>query len=410
MRRVKYLLIGGGAASVSAASQIRKMDTEGEITIVGDEVHLGYNRVLLPYYLKEEMPKDRLFLKKEEFYRTNNIDFITGRKVVAVDFKERRAKLDDGSQIGYERLLIATGGNPVKLNLPGASLEGVYNLYTIDDTEAIIRRAKETKIKAGAVLGGSYIAIELIHGFIKHGLRTIVLLRGGHIFRAILDPVSASIIERRLIENGVEIRRNEVIAQIWGDGEVKGVVTTRGDRIECGLVGIGIGIARNVEFIREGPEINRGIITDEYLETRIPGVYAAGDVAEFWDMVLNRRLIMGNFDNASAQGTAVGKVMAGGREPFIRVSSYSIMVFGLPLATIGDITNPPGTEVVLRGDPNEGELAQLFLRDGRIVGATLVGQMRDAPAIKNLIMSKTDISGAKEALVARGFKLKDLLS
>lgn len=408
MKEVKYLIIGGGIAGTNAASSIREKDTTGSILLVTAENNRLYSRVLLPILLAENSPLEYAYLKKDHFYTDNQIEFWSGKLVVKVDTQNKIAILDHGEEIGFEKLLIATGGQPNRLGVAGEDLAGIFTCKTIEDAEKISSHLK--KSKTGAVIGGRFIAFDFIDIFRAHALKTTLLVKEESLFQPFLDLEGSDLLVNILQKDSVEVKFNQKTKAFGGQGKVEKVITESGLEIETDMVGIGIGISSKLDFLTDQELItNNHVETGEYLETKAQDVWAAGDVTRFRDLTSGRYHSLGNWANAADQGRVAGLNMAGTKTVFVATSSYSINFFKTSLSLLGDPSKVFATEVIKRGSADREAYGNLFMKDDHIIGATLIGLPQDRGSVGNLIKNKVRIVD-KSKIADLDFDLKTLLT
>lgn len=398
MKEAKYLIIGGGMAGTTAAEEIRKRDTAGSIVIISDEPYRLYNRTVLLNVVAKKMSPSDIILKKEKFYKENNIGLELGKKVVKVDDDQRLVKLDDGEEIRFESLLIATGGRARDWPFPVEPKEGVYSFQTLDQAKAITVRCDDAK--KAVLIGGGFVGLELAHAFHDRGLEITFLIREPYFWSFLWDEESGHLVEEQLKKNGVDIHLSEEIEKIVGSPEVEKVVTQSGKEFPADVVGIGVGLAPNVDFL-SGSKIRlgkRGVKTNEYLETNVAGVYAAGDVAEFKDVIAGVTHVLGNWVNAQEHGKVAGAGMAGEKVAYKRITTYAVTFMGMNISFVGDIVLHEGDEVILRVDKTECRHCRLIARKGKIVGATLINSPRDAVPLRMMIEKGTEVYSVKGKL------------
>lgn len=429
MSKFHYIFIGGGVASTKAAETARKIDQTDSMAIISEEPESLYSRINLPYFLKDIIPLERLYLHDDRWYEDNHIQLLKGKKAVKVETNPRRITLDDGEKLEYEKLLIATGG---KVNLwppahslrlgepqgserasrpggevPGANLEGVFYLRTIEDAKKIREWIKETK--HGVIVGAGFIGLEFSTTFGKHGITADFLVRGNYYWEPMLDRDQGELLSQMLKERGIQVWLNEEGVELLGNPKVHAVKTKKGQEIECQMVGVGIGIHTDLSFLSgSGIKTNKGIITNEYFETNVPGVYAAGDVAEFYDVIFARQHQLGNWANAQVQGQIAGQNIAGQKNVYETVSAYSIQVFDGNVSFVGALKASDKTKVIKRGTLQDRSIGKILVEEGRIIGATLVNRARETTQIASLIRSKVNISGREAQLTDPSFDLATL--
>jgi NAD(P)H-nitrite reductase large subunit len=386
---MRFVIVGGGIAGVSAAEEIRKLQPDADIVLVSGEHHPLYSRVLLPHYVKGKVPRERCFLKKETWYAEQKIEWLPGTYVESCDPKNSFVLLSDGRELEYDKLLIATGGD---VKTMGENLRGVSYFRTLDDADHILQLVQEHgKDAKAAVYGGGFISCEYVNAFVHFGLSTTVAFRGGWMFSRTLDEESGELVNEHLRSKGVVVKPDALFLGVEGDTALSALMTDQGG-IPCDILGIGTGIEGDFGWVKDaGIEVGTGIKTNDFLETNVPNIFAAGDVAEFSDAIVGRQLVVGNWMSANMQGRAVGKTMAGERTQFRLVSSYATNALGLEMIFVGDVHREAADEIRVVGSKAAGGVAQLFVRKGKLVGATLVNRNGDRAIVTKAIQDQKAI-------------------
>ncbi len=383
---MRYVIIGGGIAGTTAAEELRKLDKTGEITLVSEEQHAIYSRVLLPHYIKEIIPRERVFLKKETWYAEQNIEWLRGELVVELDGKNKFVRLSSDREIEYDKLLIATGSAPrTVLDDP----RGVSYLRSLDDAEHFIQlmKERETDWKAG-IYGGGFIACEYLNLFAHAGIPTEIAFRGDHFWSNTLTDDAGELINRHLEKNGVTVHKQAQFKQILGDTQLEGFETSKGIH-SCQILGVGIGIDPDIGFLKNtGIEMGRGILANEFLETNIPDIYTAGDGSEFYDVIAMRQVNTGNWLNSMTQGRVAAKNMFGEKTTFELVSSYAANALGLDIIFVGDTSKQHAETLEIIGSLEEGGITELFIRDNRLVGGVMIGRNQDRKEVTDAIRER----------------------
>lgn len=390
--KCEYLILGGGIAGWTAAETLRKLLPNAEIGLVSEEHHTLYSRVLLPHYIKGKVPRERVFLRSPDHLAKRHIRSWMGRVAVSIDVQSKKIILDNSEEIVYGKLLIATGG---RANSQLLTLNSQLHFFrTIEDADKIVEDLQA--LSAGslcAALGSSFIALEFPPLFEKFGMKIALHLRGPGFFHRVLDHESSALIEDVVLEHGGTVFKNQ---------------TTINTSPLTKFVGIGLGMKMNMEFARRGGlTLGSGIIVSEHLETNIPHIWAAGDVAEFYDLTVGKYRHLGNWMNSEMQGRVAAANMAGEKIEFRLVSSYATRLFDLVIAFVGDVTIDQYTKVVVRGSRESRSLTRIILRYHKIVGATLLGNATDRGPITELIKNGTEISDHR-LLEDKFFDLKKL--
>jgi NAD(P)H-nitrite reductase large subunit len=392
-REKRFVIIGNGVAGTTCAETLRKNDPTCEITIVANECWPLYNRVALPPYIKEKVTRQKVFLRSVEQHAERGITLMLETTATAIDVEEKAVTIDDGVRLPYDALLVATGGRPNPLKVPGAEGAGnVFNFQYFDDAEAILEAIHRSK--RAAVTGGSYIAYELAEGFRHQGLETYWLIRGPRFLRRILDEDGGALVNDIATDHGVVMLYDETVKEVGRDnGAIKSVVTSSGDTIDVDMLGAGLGMTMNLEVLAGTPvETRTGIVTNEYLETNVPSVYAGGDVAEFFDVTIDRHNMMGTWGNSIGHGRVAALNMLGQRTVYNDIPMYSSTLFDSYIRVIGlTPENFPDLESFERLDARNRSYQRLFFLEGRLVGACLIGDMRFRGKIFACIKSREKI-------------------
>ncbi len=409
MQKVDYLIVGGGIAGTTAAETIRSKDPESSITILTEENDRLYSRVLLPHYLRDENSFEAVYLRTPESYLDKKITLETAVRVVKIDLATRQVTTQDNQIWGFGKLLIASGGKVNKLDLPGASLPQIVYLRTLDDAKKV-KELIGTSKKA-VVIGGGFIGIELAQSFLKAGLETTAIIREDYFWQSVVGENSGKILSKILEENGVKILPQADVLEFIGQDQLEGVKLKDGQVIPADLAGVGIGIHLDLDYLKEtNLALKNGVVTNEYLEASEKDVWAAGDAADFYDPIFKRYHHLGNWSNASAQGRVVGANMVGSKEAFVTASLYSINIFNHNFSFLGDTHKDEHIEVIERGSVESGSLAQLFLRDDTLVGATVINLPAERNTLGELIKNQVKITVGKEKLTDLQFDLRGLLT
>jgi NADPH-dependent 2,4-dienoyl-CoA reductase/sulfur reductase-like enzyme len=423
----RYIIIGMGVAGIAAVEGIRRVDPLGEITVIGDDPHGFYSRPGLAYYLTGEVEGEHLFPYPPDELQKLNARFLRGR-VSSIMPAESTLALASGGTLPYDRLLIATGAKALKLDTPGSDLAGVVKLDNYDDARAILAVAK--KSRSVVVVGGGITALELAEGLATRGVKVHYLLRGDRYWGNVLDETESRIIERRLRHDGVAIHFHSQLAEIIGrKGRVAGVRLADGASIRCEMVAAAIGIAPRLDLARAcGLQLDRGIVTDEFLETSLPGIFAAGDVAEVLDPETGRRVLDSLWNAAREQGFAAGMNMAGARVRYLKKVPFNVTrLAGLTTTIIGMVGGGRDEDVIgiSRGDSEswrqapEATMAQtgfevnrvrLMVGRDRLLGGIVMGDQGLSRTLEVMIREHVDITPIRARLVEPGAPIAEILA
>jgi nitrite reductase (NADH) large subunit len=423
-----YLIIGSGAAGISAAETIRRLDPRGEITLVSEEREGYYSRPGLAYLLTGEVPEEQLYpFRKEDFERLR-LRMVHGRAGQILP-DQHQVVFQDSKRLDYDRLLIATGARAITARIPGVELQGVVRLDTLEETRQILRLAKRSR--QAVVVGGGITSLELVEGLRERGVRVSYLVRGERYWQNVLDDTEARIVEKRLLQQGVQIYHHTELAEIVGKrGVVSGVRTTDGRFKACDLVGMAIGVAPRKELAEAaGLQVDRGILVDDSMRTSHPDIYAAGDVAQVFDPRLGKAIIDSLWDPARAQGRVAGMNMAGQSEHYIKgVPSNVTRLAGITTTIIGSVGGggaDPDVIGIVRGDSEgwryqaEGSIVQasdavnrlrLLVGEHHLSGAIVMGDQGLSRLVHQLIVHQVDIHAIREKILQPGAPIEALLA
>lgn len=395
MENFDCLVIGGGVAGTNAAETFKKNNPNSLVAIITDEPVRLYSRVMLPKFMRGQVDMDHVFLRKDQDYLDKGIVLKTATKVISINTKANTVTTDKG-EIGYKKLLIASGGTVRKLELVGSDLTGVFYFRTNTDSENI--KNYLTGKKNAIVIGGGFIGLELAQTFRQYGLNVRFLVLEEWFWQNLLGEESGKLMDAILKENGLVMSYSTSVAELKGaDGVLTGAVLKSGEELLVDVAGIGVGINPRTEFVPQEITTNKGrIVASEFLQTNVSNVWAAGDVAEFWDLILKMPLNYGNWVNASEQGRIAGENMSGKNIAFQMVSAYSISIFGTNFTTVGTIRKDLAREVVVIGTAEEKKVVEVLLgENNRVLGATLINRGEWRAVLTKMIESGEVFDKAK---------------
>ena len=405
---MRYVIIGGSAAGVSAIEAIRSLDATSPIELVSDEETPLYSRVLLTYYIAGAISKEELHFRPLEFFKENNVTPHLGERVRTVSPDSRSIQTEDGKNYSFDKLLIATGSSPKALDIPGVDKVGVYGMRRLDHAEKIIERSEKTDV--ACILGGGLIGLRDGYALAARGLKVKMIVKSSRVLSQMLDEQSSAMVQKRLQEHGIEIKTGRDAVEILGKGSAEGIVLDNGEKIACQMVIIGKGVVPNVGIVSStGIEVKEGIVADETMRTNVPDIYVAGDVAETYDISQNRTAINAIWPCAFEQGRIAGLNMAGKEARYVgSFRMNSLDIYGLPVISMG-LTRADGGDFQEVQRKTMGSYRKLVLQDGRIVGAILVGQVQKAGFLSTLLRKKVDVSDYVPFLMSDRLNVADLL-
>jgi len=383
MDRFELVIVGGGLASARAIREYRATGGSGSIALLSREQSLPYHRPpLSKRYLRGEVDRDGTLVEPQEFYEENGVELLLGTEVAAVDPRERAVRTADGLY-GYGKLLLATGAQPRTLDVPGADLPGVFSLRSVEDSTAIREAAGQAR--DAVVVGSGFIGMEVAASLTELGLDVSLLSRDVELFASLRSPEISDHLVALYRRRGVEVIRGDEVRAFHGGERLDTVELRSGRKLGAGLAVVGVGVQPAVSFLAgSGISTDDGILVDTKFETNVPGVFAVGDVARFFDPVFGRSRRIEHWSNASYQGAEAGKVLAGAGGGYDAVSTFFTESFGLPLKVFGDTSRHD--ERVARGSFAAGDAIVFYLERGRLAGTLHTGQDEvTEEALKELI-------------------------
>ncbi|MFC5972704.1 NAD(P)/FAD-dependent oxidoreductase [Halomarina salina] len=400
-----HVIIGDGIAGSSAAETIREADADASVTVITDEGEALYNRILIKEFAKGKMPAGPISIHDEEWYEDRDIDLRLNTMVTSVDTDAHEINLHTGETIEYDSLLVATGGTPTQLPVDGSDADGVHHFWTFQDARAIQEHAE--RADTGAVIGAGLLGIDLAAICGAQDVEANYLMRGNAWWRYALSEEGAEIIHDALRENNVTPVFDSGVDHfdVNDDGEVVGVEDPNGDYYDADFVGVAIGLNYNTEFL-QGSGIERtddgSIVVDEQMRTNVEDVYAAGDLTYFYDVILEDQAQNGAWGSAKEQGSIAGTNMTFDQgvevdeATFEWVSSYSITHFDFPFLSFG---HPTLGDDDVEKKYSDDEWRRVAIKDGKVVGGVLIGNLAPQSKLKKLARDRIDVSDKKELLL-----------
>ncbi len=408
---MKYVIIGNSAAAIGGVEGIRRVDPEGEIILISKEPYATYSRPLISYFLAGQVDARHMAYRPASFYRDTGVTALLGREAARVDTEASRVILADGEAVSYDRLLIATGGVPFVPPIEGADAGGVTTFTTWDDAKALKRLAPS--LKKVVILGGGLIGVKAMEGLQAHGIDITVVELMDRILGLVLDKTASGILEKKLVQEGVTLRKGTTIRKIvpGGDGKVREVLLENGESLEADHLIIAIGVRPNLRVAADTPiACGRGILVDDAMRTNVPHVYAAGDVAEATELLSGEKRVIPILPNAYRQGKIAGMAMAGQESAYLGgLVMNSVEVGGIPAISAG-LMNPPeeaGYEVKRFLDKKNNVYRKMVLKDDRLIGFILIGAVDRAGIYTGLIRERIDVGPFKRRLLESDFGVID---
>ncbi|HYS97606.1 MAG TPA: FAD-dependent oxidoreductase [Candidatus Dormibacteraeota bacterium] len=396
----RYVILGNGIAGQTCAEDLRKADADASIVMVAAERHPLYNRVALPRYLRGQVRREKVFMRTVEQYAAQNLEIHFETWATDIDLREKVVHTNRGHELRYDAILIATGGRPKPPPWPGSTdVTACLGFQTLDDTDAIIEKADTSQ--RVLVMGGSFIGYELAEGVsFRHKAGVTWIMRGPWFLRYVLDEEGGKLCHQMGEAQGVQFITSDEVQKFSRNNGRYVAETVNGEKVEFDLLTYGVGLDYYTEPVRTGVELKNGIVTDAKLRTSAPDVYAAGDIAVFYDLMVERHNQMGTWDNAEAHGKVAARNMAGADEDFFDVPTYTTTMFGSTLAVMGVTPDvQPGLESVRTFSFEEKFYRKLFFKDDRLVGAIMIGPPKGRKKLIEIMRSRQKIERPKQELL-----------
>lgn len=408
-RHVDFVLLGGGPASVSAAETLRAEGAGGSILIVMEEEGFPYGHTYLSkQFLLDAQPKEKLPIHGEAYYREHAIELMRGSRVIAVDTAKRLVRTEWSGDIRFGKLLIATGTKPIRLDVRGSALPGLHYLHTLSDADALRVAAKEAR--RVVVLGGGFLGVEVATSLARIGVHIVLIEESDALLPQLAAPELSAFFCRYCMERGIAIRTNDVATAFKGDSRVEAVATRSGEVWPCDLVVVAIGVTPAMDCLRgSGIEVGDGVLVNQHLETSVPGIFAAGDVANFFDIVFREQRRIEHWDNAVKQGRLAARNMLGRRLAYDEVSYFFCNILDLSFNFLGSAQGID--KRIGRGSLEERSFALFYFKNdvlratfsmGRPAGETLAAEL--------LIRHRTHLRSIKDRLPDVDFPLESVPS
>jgi 3-phenylpropionate/trans-cinnamate dioxygenase ferredoxin reductase component len=400
-----FAIVGASLTGAKAAQELRDQGFDGRIVLIGDERELPYERPpLTKDYLRGEQPREKTRVHEEKFYEEHDIDLLTGVTVTAIHPAEKRVHVGGDQPIGYDRLLIATGAEPRRIDIPGAGLDGVHYLRTLADCDALRGR-----LDAGGrvvVIGAGWIGAEFAASARQRGLDVTVIEPATVPLERVLGHELGAFYRDVHETHGVEMRMQTGVEAFEGSGSVAAVRTSDGQSIACDFVVVGVGVIPRAQLAETaGGKIENGIVVNQQLRTTLPDVFAAGDVANAWHPFYRRNIRVEHWANALNQGPAAARAMLDHDVSYDRIPYFFSDQYEVGMEYSGYATE--WDEVIYRGALSDGEFIAFWLKDQRVIAGMNVNVWDVNEDVQALIRSRQEIT--PEALRDKDTPLSDLI-
>jgi NAD(P)H-nitrite reductase large subunit len=396
---MRHVIIGSGPAGVTAAETLRKADSGAEITVICGEGELPYARMAIPYLLKGDIGEAGTYIRKDPaHYERLRIRLLHAR-ARAVDTAARAVNTSSGRSLPYDRLLIATGSRPSRERIPGIDLPGVQTCWTLDDARAMLEKARHgTRI---VQMGAGFVGCIIMEGLLSRGVDLTILVRSGYMVRRMMNPTASGLIKRWCEAKGVKILTRTQPRGLGVIGDALQVDLGEGRSLPADIYLSVVGVDPNLEFLAgSGIEIDRGVLVDANLQSNVPGIYAAGDVAESANVLTGKRELNAIQPNAVEQGRIAALNMAGRPVRFKGGFAFNVLTtLGLASSSFGEWQGVPGGESAEALDESRYRYLNLQFDGDCLVGANCVGLSEHVGALRGLIEGRLRLGVWKQRLM-----------
>jgi NAD(P)H-nitrite reductase large subunit len=408
----RHLIIGGGPAAINAIETIRDFDGGAStITLVCDEP--AYSRMVLPYYLANKIPQQQVFTADDAYYNTLKVDRIIGPRATKVDAKGKQVTLQDGRNLPFDDVLIATGSSAVVPPIPGADLPGVYPLWTLAHTEAVLQTVGSKPQPEVLFIGAGFIGFIVLNAMFKRGWKLHVVEMADQVLPRMLDRDGARHVERWLGHKGVRLYLDNTVKEIADAGGRKRVTLDSGDTVDVDVVIVATGIRANMDLVQgSGIQTDKGILVNDRMQTSFTYIYAGGDVAQGPDLLGDKPAVHAIQTTAVDHGRIAGANMAGQDVRYPGSLLINILdVCGLQCASFGR-WGEAGAEAMTISNADRPVYRKLLWTGDQITGAVFIGQasdlgmLNDVGMVKGLIQTRTALGAWKEFLRHNPFDIR----
>src|SRR6056297_2162413 len=402
-----HVIIGDGIAGASAAETIREADPDASVTVITDEGEALYNRILIKEFAKGKLPEAPISIHEPEWYDERDIDLELNTHVTDIEPVAHEIHTHNGETYEYDKLLIATGVTPTQLPVENSDADGIHHFWTFQDARNIREGIEDAD--SGAFVGAGLLGIDLAAICGAQEVEANYLMRGDRWWRYALEPEGAEIMHEAMRERGVTpvFQSGVDHFETDADGHVTTTIDPNGEAYDSEFVGIAIGLDFNLELLQDFEiETDDGVVVDEYMRTSAEDIFAAGDLTRYYDTILGEHAQNGSWGSAKEQGTIAAKNMIEPESDAFRwVSSYSITHFDFPFLSFG---HPTLGEESVSKKYSETEWRRVAIKDGKVVGGVLIGDLAPQSGLKQLMREETFVGDQTEALLNEEFSVDDI--
>ncbi len=399
MSKQKLIVIGNGMAGMRTVEELLALAPEKyEITVVGREPHVNYNRIMLSPVLSGEKRFEDIVINTYDWYERHGIRLLAGHTVVDVDRKKRLVSTDQGVVLDYDRLLLATGSVPFMIPVPGHDHPDVMAFRDIQDVERMVREAEAGHKRRVAVIGGGLLGLEAANGLLKRGMDVTVINDMAYLLNRQLDVEASSLLQAALVARGMQFKTSALTAQIVADadsGRLQKLLFKDGSELETDLVVMAVGIRPNVQLARKiGLQVDKAILVNDTMQSYDPAIYAVGECVQHRGALFG--LVAPLFEQAKVCAHHLAETGVG---IYVnRATATTLKVSGVDLFSAGDFTDPEAEVLVFR-DTAAGVYKKILVKDDRVIGSVLYGDTQDGAWYFDLIREQCNVDALREALL-----------
>lgn len=406
MEQTKYLVVGSSHAALEAVTAIRMHDPDGSLTLLTRDPHLPYSPTVLPYVVSGRSAPDGIFLRDEKFFADQHVQLKRGNGLKVLHAERNAAELADGSEIAYEKILLATGASPAIPPIPGIDQVSYHVLRTLDDATKLNAAMKQSK--QAVVMGAGLVGMHAAENLVKAGAKVTIVEMARQLTDGYFDATAAQLIEKAFTDNGARILTGSRVVKLATSAALgtPGVTLTleNGTALEADLLLVATGIRPNMDYLTDSRvERDRGILVSDTMQTSVANVWSAGDCAQAKGFVTEDKVMNAILPDATEQGRIAGMAMAGdpGMKAYqggVPLNTYHF--FGRHAISVGSSKVPEGGEVVTRFDKATGRYLKVIFKKGCLLGIYGVNEFFDAGVMCQLILRRIDLSAVRDRLVA----------
>ena len=402
MEHTKYLVVGSSHAALEAVTAIRMHDAEGSLTLLTRDPHLPYSPTVLPYVVSGRSAPDGIFLRDEKFFADQRVALKRGTTLKALHAERNTAELADGSEIAYEKILLATGASPAIPPIPGIEQVAYHVLRTLDDATKLNAAMKASK--QAVVMGAGLVGMHAAENLVKAGARVTIVEMAKQLTDGYFDATAAALIEKAFTDNGATILTGSRVVKLAPSAAGAILTLENGTSLDADLLLVATGVRPNMDYLAGSRvEHDRGILVGDTMQTSVENVWSAGDCAQAKGFYSDARVMNAILPDATEQGRIAGMAMAG--DPGLKhypggVPLNTYHFFGRHAISVGSSRAPEGAEVVTRFDAASGRYLKVIFFEGRLFGIYGVNEFFDGGVMYQLILRRVDLSAIKDRFVA----------